>query len=369
MCRTGSEKNVLMVGTEPGRSGGIAALVQGYQEVGITDLLGIDYVSTHKVGGPVAKICTYFSGMARIAFTMHRYRLVHIHTASWWSFRRLYPVIALARACRKRIVIHLHGGQFDKYYRTSLSAEKMMIRHGFSIADRVVVLSEDWFERLGEFCERSKIFVVPNGVELPADPDGRAEKADRFPRRLLFLGDVIRRKGVYDLIDALALVAEQFPSFEASICGRGEIEQAKRLALERGLAGRLSFPGWVGGGEKESLLQNAYIFALPSHAECLPMGMLEAMARGVPVVATRVGGIPDIVDDGCEGYLVEPGDTTALADAIMRLLVDGPRWQTMATAARAKVVRQFSLDRTLERLRMLYEDLGIGSVPALPGEG
>jgi len=361
MRRTDDDKIVLMVGTEPGRSGGIAALVQGYLEAGFFDLLGIDYVSTHRVGGPVAKIRTYLSGMARIASTMHHYRLVHIHTASWWSFRRLYPVIALAQARRKRIVIHLHGGQFDSYYRTSLPVEQFMIRRGFSAADRVIVLSEDWFDRLGDFCDRSKMFIVPNGVELPADPDGRAEKADHFPRRLLFLGDIIRRKGVYDLIDALAHVAQQIPSFEASICGRGEIEQAKRHAAERGVADRVSFPGWVGGAEKEALLQSAHVFALPSHAECLPMGMLEAMARGIPVVATRVGGVPDIIDDGCEGYLVAAGDSAALADAIVRLLADGTHWQTMAAAARAKVFSRFSLDHSLERLRMLYEGVGIGS--------
>jgi glycosyltransferase involved in cell wall biosynthesis len=353
-------QKVMMVGTSPHASGGISAVVRGYFESGVADRLGITYVATHTTGTVIRKLHCYLAGLVRALLSMHRYRIVHVQTASWWSFRRLYPVILLARARSKKIIIHLHGGQFDKYYRTASSLEQRMIRHGFAAADRVVVLSNDWHERLASLCGQEKLMVIPNGVPVDVTGGDPEEKRGRIPRRLLFLGDIIPRKGVYDLIDALAAVAGCLPDAELHICGRGEIDRARRRAAERGVAGLIHFPCWVGGKEKEALLRNAHAFVLPSHAECLPMSILEAMARSVPVIATRVGAIPGVITDGLDGFLIEPGDQEALAVSLLRLLTNDDQWERMARAARETAVARFSLSGSLEKLRELYADLGAG---------
>ena len=354
-----NRKNILMVGTAPGPFGGIAVLANGYIESGITEKLGIEYISTHRVGPIYTKAFVYFCGIARIGATIQKYRVIHIHIASWWSFRRLYPVILLSRAFRKKIILHLHGGQFDTYFETASIIEKRIIRNGFRSANYIIVLSKDWLDRIGEFCERKKMLVIANGVAINRDLGCLKKKSHYKPRILLFLGDIIHRKGVYDLVEALSKVSNQFPSFEAFICGRGEVDQLRRHAKELGIGDRIHIPGWVDGEDKDKLLRDAHAFILPSYAECMPMGMLEAMASGVPVVATRVGGIPDIIENGREGYLVEAGEIYALANAILRLITDENRWKTMAAAAREKASRQFSLNRSGEALSQLYARLGV----------
>ena len=116
--------------------------------------------------------------------------------------------------------------------------------------------------------------------------------------------------------------------------------------------------GWVSGAAKERELQQATLYVLPSYIEGLPMGVLEAMAIGAPVIATKVGGIPDAIEDGANGFLVEPGDVNALADRIIQLLADAQLRNRFATAARARIVSSFSPERVLARLEDVYRKLG-----------
>jgi glycosyltransferase involved in cell wall biosynthesis len=106
------------------------------------------------------------------------------------------------------------------------------------------------------------------------------------------------------------------------------------------------------------VLAEATVYVLPTYAEGLPMGVLEAMLAGVPVVATLVGGVPDAVENDVDGFLVAPGDIDALADRIMRLLGDAGLRERFAARARSKVLEQFSPERVLAQLESLYGKLG-----------
>jgi glycosyltransferase involved in cell wall biosynthesis len=116
--------------------------------------------------------------------------------------------------------------------------------------------------------------------------------------------------------------------------------------------------GWVSGPAKDRELQQATVYVLPSYIEGLPMGVLEAMAAGTPTIATKVGGIPDAIDDGAMGFLVEPGDVNALADRISKLLADPALRERFASEARARIVSTFSPERVLARLEDVYRRLG-----------
>src|SRR5690606_3607785 len=97
-------------------------------------------------------------------------------------------------------------------------------------------------------------------------------------------------------------------------------------------------------------LMRAAIYVLPSYAEGLPMGVLEAMASGVPTISTEVGGIPDAIEDGVEGYLLRPGDVEGFADRIVRLLEDAALRARVGTAARLKAERVFGTDRVIAKV-------------------
>jgi glycosyltransferase involved in cell wall biosynthesis len=98
---------------------------------------------------------------------------------------------------------------------------------------------------------------------------------------------------------------------------------------------------------------------LPSHVENMPISVLEAMAAGVPVVATRVGAIPEVVEHGVTGLLVAPGDARALADAIATILADPAQRERMGEAGRARAERHYSVDQVMPRLEAVYRALGV----------
>ena len=129
-------------------------------------------------------------------------------------------------------------------------------------------------------------------------------------------------------------------------------------ARELGIEDCVDVVGWVSGSAKQQILAESTVYVLPSYAEGLPMGVLEAAVAGTPVVATLVGGVADVVDNDVDGFLVAPGDVDALAERIMRLLGDAGLREVFASRASRKVLDQFSPDTVLKQLENLYRKLG-----------
>ena len=181
---------------------------------------------------------------------------------------------------------------------------------------------------------------------------------------MLFLAWLHKDKGVLDLLRAIPIVLRSVPEATFVIAGRGIaggedpdsiMELARSLRVEQSLR----FPGWVDGSEKDNLLRESDVFVLPSYYEALPVGVLEAMACGVPVVATSVGGIPDVIEDRVNGLLIEPGQPDALARAIVTILTDDALRSRLREAARSEVRKRFSTESVIKDLETLYRELGI----------
>lgn len=206
--------------------------------------------------------------------------------------------------------------------------------------------------------DAEKVVRVSNGVtmsELQGTTDA-VEKSDR--KVILFLGRLAHRKGFFDLIHALASLRRQGHDVELWAGGDGDLDHAMAVAREHNVADAVRILGWIGEEEKSDALRRAWVFCLPSYAEGLPMALLEAMGAGVPVVTTRVGGIPEAVDDGCEGYLIKPGDREELQKALASVLDDQELRRQMGVAARLRVETTFSLRSTVQVLEGVYEELG-----------
>jgi glycosyltransferase involved in cell wall biosynthesis len=154
------------------------------------------------------------------------------------------------------------------------------------------------------------------------------------------------------------------PGLRVICAGEGDVEAVAERARGLGLSDAVTFPGWVGGAEKEAWLQSATVFVLPSYAEAMPMALLEAMAAGVPTLSTAVGGIPDVVTDGVNGILIAPGDVAALERQLRRLLEDRKLASRLAAAARDTVRLRFAADRVLARLERVYAAAGLVPQPA-----
>ena len=180
----------------------------------------------------------------------------------------------------------------------------------------------------------------------------------RIKGRLLFLGRLEAQKGIYVLLDA---VARLDPNLEWSLLigGSGEKKKVQARIDELGIGHKTSLLGWVEGARKAELLDTAMALILPSFAEGLPMSMLEAMAHSTPVVATPVGGIPDLLEDGNEGILVPQGNADRLAEAITYLLQNPEVVPKMGCYGFEKFKTKFSSDVVIPQVESLYEELGI----------
>jgi glycosyltransferase involved in cell wall biosynthesis len=242
--------------------------------------------------------------------------------------------------------------------------------HGFMApnlrtADRVIAVSPhiaDQAEQLG--VDRSRIHVIRSGIDTahyrPGDrPAARSRLGILAEVPLaLFVGNLEPRKQVDVLLHAMASIRQSVPEARLAIVGSGdECERLQRLAAELSLAGVVSFAGRV---EPRALLDwysAADVFALPSSSEAQGIVALEAMACGLPVVASGVGGLHGTIEDGQSGYLVPSGKFEPLAQRLTMLLCDGALRAGIGTAARERVTREFSWPRTVQATIDVYREL------------
>ncbi len=357
-------RSVLMVGTDLSGMGGVRAVVQGYLEGGLFDKIDCAYVATHRYGSHRAKLSAAVSGWLQVAVRLHTMDapLVHVHISPGASFWRKSVVCALARLARRPYILHVHAGPFEKFYEDCSPAARRIVRAVLARAALVIALTQSWRALLERISPRARIQVLPNGVSAPADPEPRCP-GEPTPT-LLFLGDIGRHKGVFDLARAFARIADRFPRLKLVCAGAGALEELRSLAAELGVAGRIECTGWLDAKGKRAALAGASLFVLPSYMEGMPMALLEAMSWSVPAVVTAVGGLPEIITHEVDGLLVAPGDVKGLAAAIARVMSDPQLRARLGRAARETVEARFSLEGTVERLLALYRRFGI--VPRAP---
>ncbi|HEX2493585.1 MAG TPA: glycosyltransferase family 4 protein [Steroidobacter sp.] len=351
-------KLIVMLGVHPHSKhhGGVYEVIEIYRRGGLFARWPIVYIGTVASGGSLTKIRIAAAALwsyLRVLST-RRVTLVHVHTASRASFWRKSVFMLIALAARRKVILHLHGAEFATFYTHECGRlRQWLIRFVLDRVDSVVVLSSQWKTLISEIAPTANVSKIFNPVPAPALHGVR-----RLDNVLLFLGRFGQRKGVFDLLEALTAIRVRFPGIKLWCGGDGDREAVQTRVRELGLCDCVEVLGWVSGREKEQVLAEATIYVAPSHAEGLPMGVLEAMAAGAPIVATTAGGIPDAVEDGVEGFLVAPLDTDALADRIIRLLENPELRSAFAAAASRKAREQFGIETVLARVEALYASLG-----------
>jgi glycosyltransferase involved in cell wall biosynthesis len=344
-----------MVGTALEGKGGVAAVVSVLRRDGLFERERVRYVATHREGSKADKAKGALSGFWNtvLACVGQHPAVVHVHAASRASFVRKSIVLLIARLAGCKTIFHLHGGGFRQF--ATVEAGTLMrhwIRHTLEASSVVITLSNGWADFLHAFAPKSRVVVVPNSVPLPA-PSSVAEEA----QRVLFLGRLEAAKGVFELLAAGARLAPRFPDLRLVFGGEGDADAIRRRAAELGILERIELPGWVGPQERDAQLARAAVFCLPSHAEGLPMSMLEAMAAGRAVVASSVGGIPETIVDGDNGLLAPPRDEEALASRLEQALSDDDLRARLARRARETIEQHYSTEVVCGQLSALYREL------------
>lgn len=351
---------LIMLGAGNETRGSIAAVVDAYRAHGLFHRWPIDYLPTHGEAGARRSAGLAFDAMWRLGLLLARHRraLVHLHLSARGNPARDAAFMGAALAARSPLVLQLHGAGFERSHGGPL------VRSLLAKAAAVLFPCEALRPWVRSVAPAAHAVCVPNPV--PALAAAQVAPHERRPNLILFLGRLEAAKGIFDLLEAVAALRAAVPDARLVCAGDGNRIAVARYAERLGIADAVKFTGWVGPSGKRALLETAAVFALPSYREGLPSGLCEAMAAGVPVVASAVGGIPEVLTDGVSGFLVAPGDKATLERHLRSLLTDRTLAARIGGAARETARLRFSPERSLARLEEVYGALGLSAVQLGP---
>ncbi|HEU4598525.1 MAG TPA: glycosyltransferase family 4 protein [Solirubrobacterales bacterium] len=346
------------LGPDPGGGGGMAAVIRSLLASPLNQRYEMEMIVTHSGTRPLARILVFARALPRlVAWTLRRGpRLAHVHSAARGSLYRKSFLVLLLRALRRPVLVQIHAGPVDieEFAGRIGSAQRRFIAAGLRAATRVAAVSSATAAAIERAFGVAGIVVVPNPAPaLPPGAKPREPGVDAEPR-VLFLGGFANPvKGGEVMVAATAALAPRRPQASFALAGPGDPPPAL-LELEAGAANVESL-GWLDQEAKERELGRSAVFVLPSISEGLPVALLEAMSWGRAIVATEMGGVPDVVGDDREAVLVPPGDSAALATAIDALLADSDRCQRLGAAA-ARRAGTLNEEEVCGRLDQLYQE-------------
>lgn len=288
---------------------------------------------------------------------------VHVNVAERLSLVRKAAMLLTCRLAGVPTVLHLHAAQLHHTYRAMPAPGRAVVRWMFSLPDSCIVLGRGAAEFVTQELKvpAERVEIVINGVP---DPQRPAQRAAGATPRVLFLGNLSERKGVSDLLRALADPALAGVPLQLDLAGGGDVAHYTALAQSLGVADRVRFTGWAEPHTVASLLGQADLLVLPSHDEGLPLAILEGLAHRLPVVCTPVGEIPHVLTDGVDARFVQPGDAPGIAAALAEVLQGGELAERLARNGRAVYEQRFSLDRFAANIARIHQrHFGTSAVP------
>lgn len=330
--------------------GGIAQLMYNYRQDAFEEYRVI-VNSGSKL--PLRKAYYLISGLIKFLALMifdWRIRIVHIHTASNNSFRRSSFFVFLTKVFFRKVILHIHSGDFFDYY----DKKKNYIDRVLNMCETIIVLTPMWKKMLIEASGHKNIQVLGNIIPKPfLSKEHYNDNVVHF----LFMARITEAKGVFDL---LKTVFENHELLENRaifhIAGKGMNDELVQKINEYNISDLVKYEGWVSGAAKNSLLNKCDIFILPTHFEALSLSILEAMSYRKPIIATRVGGIPSIVEHNYNGLLFEKGDFQNMINHIMYFIEHPDKITEMGSNSEI-IVSQYYPESIVPKLQDIYESL------------
>jgi glycosyltransferase involved in cell wall biosynthesis len=362
---------VLISGALPPPFGGVGTYYQTLVNSSLSQQVNLSFVQTSsqkrelsETGKPTllnliyaVKDCWKFTW----SVITKRPQIAHIGTAFGFSFIKNAYCIVISRIFGSRVLLHPHCSVSILYFdRTNWW--KWFFQKVLKLTNGMIVLSREWLQ-LGSIVPDYVIYYLPNAINI----DQYREVAERhkssqktaLPIKVLYLGSIGIAKGSFDLLDAALIIRDKGLMMQIDMVG-GPLAP-KELAQLREKIISTKMEDWVRlhpltvGPEKLDLLKNADIFAFPSHYEGMPMAVLEAMACALPIIATNVGGIPDLIQDGVTGILIEPEKPEQLARALVHLAEDDNLRYSLGKSSHQTACEQYAIEHHVSQLVHIYE--------------
>lgn len=274
---------------------------------------------------------------------------VLIFSSAGFSFIEKGLMVLLSKLFGKKVLFAPRSGLIKDNYENSIFFRwyiSFIIKH----ADLIICqgnIWKDFYKKISQE-EDHKFLVIPNWINVEPyienipvyNPDTNKNIT------VLYMGWLEEYKGVFDLIDAVRLLNERGVDFKLKICGMGNSkEKMLKLIKDYQLDHIIEYIGWVTGDDKMKQFKKTDIFVLPSHREGMPNVLMEAMASGIPVVATRAGGVPELIEDGINGFLVDCGRADQLAAALEKVIYSSALRNTFSQKGRQFITDNNSVER------------------------
>jgi glycosyltransferase involved in cell wall biosynthesis len=352
---------VLLVGPLPPPLGGVQLTVEMQLHSSLAREFELHMVDTSKrrlrwaVENPTWRTPFYFlRDLTRLLRMLIRVRpaAVLLHAAAGVSFLRDWALMLTARLAGARVVCHYHGTLHARFPSGETRWGRAIGGFLMSVAHRVIVLGPTYQREMGKAWKRDDLAWAPNIADIALFRSTAADMPASWlspgERAVLFVGRLSAPKGIYDLFDAIPHVVKRHPEARFALAGVAEsdaMEPALRAeAQRRGIAARVTFLGSLEGRDKAAAYAASHMIVVPSWTEGFPLVIPEAMAAGLPVIATAVGAIPDFVKDGEDGFLIAPKAPLELADRVCRLLADEELRRRMSQRVRQRAPREFAIE-------------------------
>jgi len=289
-----------------------------------------------------------------------RFSTALIFTVGGGSFVEKGTMALMSKMFGKTVILAPRSGLIPEDYKRSRFMRRL-ITHTIRKVDYVICQGEHWkdfYQGISD-SKDEKFVVIQNW--LNAEPyfniQPRSLKPDE-PLNILYLAWVNQQKGIFDFIDAAKAVLAQHKNVRFWVCGEGVGSETARAKVEEyGIQDYVDFKGWVVREQKMTILAQADIYVLPSYFEGFPNALMEAMAARLPVVATTVGAIPELVTPPENGLLYQAGDIKALQDALETLITNPEMRQTTAQAARETIRNNNTIDVALKKFDYIFAHL------------
>lgn len=352
---------VLHLGPDMDGQGGMAAVVRNLLASPLRDRFRLSFVSTHSTSSPLRRLVVFAQGLGRLIrwCAGSGKRIVHIHVAKRGSWYRKALSTRVASRLGRPVVLHFHSGPVDmRSFEESLGPlrRRALIR-AFSHADRVLAVSTASADEVQRILRFDRVEVVPNAAPSISRGAIQAPSGDDLVTVTYLGGFFNPAKGGEVLLAALPELLERCPEIELVLAGPGEPPREAQPFLGRP---NVRWEGYLDEAGKARLLPRTQVFLMPSVSEGLPLALLEAMVYGHGIVATRVGGIPEVVVDDVNALLVEPRDPHAFAQAAITLVEDPARRARLGEAARRRAERMNDAE-VFDRLEAVWRELSDGA--------
>ena len=352
--------NILMIGSDLSVKGGISSVVKQFINHKWDEGIKIDYIPTYIESSKISQILYYIKSLIKIVnhILLKNVDIVHIHMSHTGSFYRKYIILKINKLFGKKVIIHLHGSEFKKFFDKTNNLTKYLIRDMMKTVDKMLVLGENWNNTIKEIEKTTKTQILLNTVCIP----NNITIQEKEKVNILFLGALVTRKGIFELVDAVKNLNEKnlLEEYDVKfiIGGTGKEERKiKDKIREYKLNDYVKLVGWIDKDRKEELLTTSHGFVLPSHNEGLPIAILEAISYGLPVISTKVGSIDEAVINNYNGFLIEPKVVEDLEDALIKIIKSYSLRSEQGENSRKLAIEKFNDDKYFEEITRLYINL------------